>query len=134
MELQGLPNEINELVEKLKSEGDNLQMGHKNLHAIKKFKQAYELLSEPKNQWVYGSILAADIAQNYYLHAVYDSKSVGEKNNYLLKAVLSPCRSWRIIFGATVNIAARRKTKKQDIHLQKIPGHSRKRINRGSAG
>ena len=77
-----LPEELNEQVKRLNREGGDFQMEHKNLKAVDSFKKGYELIPEPKDQWVYTSVLLANISENYFLKAFFRSKSKEESEKY----------------------------------------------------
>ena len=79
---QRLPQEILDQVFDLFDEGGNYQMGHKNVKAAKTFEKAYELLPEPKDQWTVTTSILANIAENYYLKARFDSKEEQDRQKY----------------------------------------------------
>jgi len=75
-----LPEEFDQQIRALKKEGDNFQMGHKNLKAVEKYKEAITLLSEPIEEWTYIRILWRCIAENYWLNAQFNE---GRKGGYI---------------------------------------------------
>lgn len=77
-----LPAELKEKINTLFDEGSKFQMGHKNLKAVNGYMKAYELLPAPKDQWSYALSLIRNIAENYFLKAFFDSKSVEESKKY----------------------------------------------------
>lgn len=77
-----LPVDINEQVKLLNRKGSDFQMEHKNLKAVESFKKGLELVPEPKDQWVYTSVLLANIAENYFLQAHFRSKSKEESEKH----------------------------------------------------
>ena len=69
--------ELKEQIYAKKGEGDNFQMEHKYLKAIEKFKEAWELLPEPKYQWKYVFVLLSSIAENYRLNGKFNAGKGG---------------------------------------------------------
>ena len=92
--LKELSPELEDKIDLLRKVGYELQMSKKYLKAIEKFKEAYELMPEPRDQWQYAPLLTSAIAGNYFLHKDYKNSldyfrelmtfpgSIGEASNH----------------------------------------------------
>jgi len=70
-ETGNISKEQKDLIRSKKKEGDDFQMQQLYLEAIEKYKEAWELLPEPKYQWKYVFVLLESIAENYRLQGVF---------------------------------------------------------------
>jgi len=100
MAMQELPEELNKKVKELMDEAYKLSYYNKESKATEKYKEAFALIPEPKNNWVYASVSAHNIASYYNHQAMYKAKNEEQK-----RALLEEALVWyKVVMSVPYNI------------------------------
>jgi tetratricopeptide (TPR) repeat protein len=75
--MKQMPEKIDLKIRNLKEEGDNLQMKHKYIEAVKKYQEAINMLPLPVEQWKFIWVLLIQISENYWLNAKFNNGKGG---------------------------------------------------------